>query len=129
MMNAERNENFDPRDPTTLFWRILQVAALMGVLAFAITHGSLMDRIGNAYPTLASLAVWVAGMLSYHQDAKRRDPWWAILSQTLAVVCVIAIMVFGFSRGLWVNFLIAPLLAGLQIQFTKRWWANPGAWW
>jgi hypothetical protein len=124
-----RNENFDHQAPMVLFWKVLEAVALIGFLAFAFTHGSLVERLGREYPTLGSLAVWIAGMLSYHQDAKHHDPWWAILSQTLAVVCVIAIVVFGFTRGLWLNFLIAPLLAWLHIQFTKRWWIRRGAWW
>jgi hypothetical protein len=121
--------NSDRQAPRILFWKILQIACLIGVLAFAFTHGPLIERLGHEYPTVSFLGVWVVGMLSYHQDAKHHDPWWALLSQILSVVCVIAIMVFGFTRGLWPNFLILPPLAWLHIQFTKRWWVRRGAWW
>ncbi len=123
------NENVNRQDPWILFWKILEIACLIGVLLFAFTDGPLIDRLEHDYPTLASVAMWVVGMLSYHQDAKRHDPWWAILSQTLAVVCLIAVVVFGFTNGSWLNFVIVPPLAWLHVQFTKRWWIRPGAWW
>jgi hypothetical protein len=123
------DEKSDGEGPRIFPWRIVELACLIGGLAFALTHGPLIVRFGHEYPTVASLALWVVGMLSYHQDAKRHDPWWAILSQILAVVSVIAIVVFGFTRGFWLNFLIAAPLTLLHLQFTKRWWVRPGGWW
>ena len=68
-------------------------------------------------------------MLSYHQDAKNRWTEWAILSQIFSVVCLIALVVFGFTQRQWLNFLLAPVLVWLHIRFSKQWWARPGEWW
>lgn len=123
------DENFEPQAQRALHWKILEAACLIGILGFAYTHGPLINRLGHLYPTAGFLVVWVVGILSYHQDAKSHDQWWAILSQSIAIICIIAIVVVGFTRGLWPNFLVAPPLAWLQIQFTKRWWVRPGQWW
>ena len=53
----------------------------------------------------------------------------AVLSQVFAVICLIALVVFGFTRGSWPNFVIAAPLIWLHVQFTRRWWTRPGAWW
>ncbi len=111
------------------FWKILEIAFVITLLGFAFTHGPLIDRFGHQHATVAFVTAWVVGMLSYHQDAKCHDLWWAVPSQTLAVACMVVIVVFGFAHGLWANFLIAPPLAWLHVQFTKRWWRRPGAWW
>jgi len=124
------DQDSKPRSPSwILFYKILGIVCLVSVLIFAFSHGSFVDRLEHEYPTMALLVVWLVGMLSYHQDAKGHDPWWAVLSQTLSIVCVIALVVFGFTHRLWLNFLIAPPLAWLHIQFTKRWWTRPGTWW
>jgi hypothetical protein len=112
-----------------LLRKIIGIVCLVSALVFAFSHRALVDRLAHEYPTTAILVGWSVGMLSYHQDAKRHDPWWAVLSQTLSIVCLIAIVVFGFTQRLWLNFLIAPPLAWLHIEFTKRWWARPGKWW
>lgn len=101
----------------------------MAILLLLLTKAPLVHRFEHEHPNLGCLALWVLGMLSYRQDARHRGPWWAILSQTLAVVSLIALVVFGFTANSWPNFLIAPPLLWLQIQFTKRWWSRPGAWW
>jgi len=90
---------------------------------------SWLDTLIDKYPTLFLLIAWGVAMLSYHQDARARDPSWAILSQIFAVVCLVALVVFGFTHRSWPNFVIAPVLIWLHVQFTKRWWARPGAWW
>jgi hypothetical protein len=126
------NYNQDSKQPDQswiFLSKIFGSISLVAILVFAFSHGALVDRLGHEYPTTFILAVWVVGMLSYHQDAKRHDPWWSILSQTLSIVCLIAIVVFGFTHRLWLNFLIAPSLAWLHFQFTKRWWTRPGTWW
>ena len=110
-------------------WKVLGVTCVIALLIFAFTHGSLVDRLGHEYPTVAFLAAWAIGLLSYHQDAKHQDPWWAILSQIPSVCCLMAILVFGFTHGSWRNFLIAPLLAFLHIELSRRWWIRPGSWW
>jgi hypothetical protein len=88
-----------------------------------------VDRFIVEYPTLALIIGWATGMLSYHQDAKRHYVTWAILSQTFAGICLIALVVFGLKRGSWPNLVVAPALIWLQIQFTRRWWVRRGAWW
>jgi hypothetical protein len=52
-----------------------------------------------------------------------------VLSQMFAVICLIALVIFGFTHNEWPNFVIATALIYLHIQFTKRWKARPGAWW
>jgi hypothetical protein len=117
--------------PWSFLWKILAGASLIGLLVFWFTHGPLIDHIGREYPIVACLALWTVGMLSYHQDASRHDPWWgwAFVSQSWAVTSLINIVVLGFTHRSWPNFLIAPPLIWLHIQFTKRWWARPGVWW
>ncbi|MGA2632018.1 MAG: hypothetical protein ABSG54_17630 [Terriglobia bacterium] len=90
---------------------------------------SWLDALMHQYPTLYTLTGWGIGMLSYHQDAKRHYVGWAILSQILAIVCLVGLVVLGFTHSSWPNFVIAPALIWLHVQFTKRWWARPGAWW
>jgi hypothetical protein len=128
MLTYHRDAKHD--DPRWVFWwKILEIASLIVLLVFAFTHGSLIDRMEREYPTMAVLTAWAAGMLSYHQDTKFQNGSWAFLSQILAVASLIALVVFGFTHRLWPNFLIAPPLLWLHIQFTKRWWVRPGAWW
>lgn len=124
-----QNENVNRREPRDALWRILEATCFAGLLLLLLTKGPLMERLADQYPILGCLAVWAAAMFSYHQDARRRDPWWAILSQTLAVVSLIALVVFGFTRRSWPNFLIALTLVWLHTQLSRRWWARPGAWW
>ena len=63
-------------------------------------------------------------MLSYYQDAKRHDLAWGILSQFVAVVSLLSIIVIGVMHRAWPNFLLAPVLVYVQIQLTRRWWAQ-----
>jgi hypothetical protein len=88
-----------------------------------------LDALMRQYATLSLVIMWGIGMLSYHQDAKSHDVGWAIHSQILAVVCLVALVVFGFTYKSWPNFVISPPLIWLHVQFTKRWWARPGKWW
>jgi hypothetical protein len=116
------------------WWRVIFLCIVgpafgVGLVVFAVRHGPLIDRLQRAYPTAAILVTWAIGMLSYHQDAKRHILPAAILSQILAVASLVALIVFGFTQQLWLNLLIAPVLIWLHIQFTRRWWAKPGAWW
>lgn len=110
-------------------WNALSIASLLALLVLMLTHGRLVESVLSEYPTLSALAAWAGGMLSYHQDAKRHGLGWAICSQILAIVGLVALLAFGFKYKTWPNFLIAPPLAWLQIQFTRRWWAKPGRWW
>jgi hypothetical protein len=98
-------------------------------LVGAVLIPPIIDAFFAQHPTVLSLVVWAVGMLSYHQDAKHHDPSWTIFSQTLAIVGLTALVVFGFTHKSWPNFVIAPPLIWLHFQFTKRWWAKPGAWW
>lgn len=123
-------ENDNRRDPRAALWRILEAACFGALLLLLLTKGTLIDRLGREYITLACLAGWAVGMLSYRQDVRYRDPLgFAIPSQILAVVSLIALVVFGFTRRSWPNFLIALPLVWLHIQLTRRWWARPSAWW
>jgi hypothetical protein len=63
-------------------------------------------------------------MLSYRQDVKHPDWGFGTLSQIIAVVSVIALLVFGFSHRSWPNFVIVPALVWLQIELPKRWRAT-----
>jgi len=90
---------------------------------------SWLDAVIDKYPTLFFLIAWGVAMLSYHQDAKLRLVVWAVVSQIFAFVCVVNVVVLGFTHKSWPNFVIAPALIWLHVQFTKRWWARPGKWW
>ena len=111
------------------FRKVPEIACLIGLLVFAHAHRPLVVHFGHEHPIVAALAFWVVGMLSYHQDARRQDRSWAILSQTLAVVCLIAMFVFAFAHKLWPNLLIALPFVWLHVEFTRRWWTRPGRWW
>jgi len=87
------------------------------------------DTVVRRYPTISLVCFWGLGMLSYHQDAKHRLNAWALLSQLFSVICLIALVVFGFTQHEWANFIVVPPLVWLHVQFTKRWWARPEAWW
>ncbi len=112
-----------------IFWNILSLAAMLAFGVFVFTSRPLVDRLMDVYPTASLVVVWGVGMLSYHQDAKLRLVGWAIFSQILAIACLVGLVVFGFKYRVWPNFFIAPPLAWLHVEFTKRWWAKPGAWW
>ena len=107
----------------------LQAAGLLALVVIIATHRSLLGNLMGLYPTASLIALWVAAMLSYHQDAKHHCLGWAIWSQIFATACLVAMVVFGFKYGRGFNFLIALPFVWLQFQFTKRWWARPGAWW
>src|SRR3970040_1864988 len=96
---------------------------------YCFVQSSWPESLFENYPTISLLAGWTLGMLSYHQDAKRHDAGWAVWSQIFAVVCLIAVVVFGFAHRSWLNLVIAVPLIWLHVQFTRRWWARPGAWW
>jgi uncharacterized protein (DUF486 family) len=100
---------------------------LVSIDAFVVC--TWFDALASQHPTLLVLIGWGIGMLSYHQDSKRHYVGWAVLSQAFALVCLIALVAFGFTHRFWPNFVIAPPLLWMHIQFTKRWWAKPGAWW
>ena len=97
--------------------------------ADALVVFSWLDYLINKHPTSSLLFGWAVGILSYHQDSKYHAIGLAILSQILAITCLIALIVFGFTHHSWPNFLIAPVLIWLHYQFSKRWWAKPGVWW
>jgi hypothetical protein len=88
-----------------------------------------LDELVDQYPTIARLVAWGVGMLSYHQDAKHRLVSWAILSQMFACACLFSLLTVWFTHRSWPTFVIAPPLIWVHVQFTKRWWARPGAWW
>ena len=90
---------------------------------------SSFDQVMSNHPTVALVWMWVIAMLSYHQDVKHPGYGFGILSQIIAVACLVTILVFGFTRGEWWNFLIVSVLTWLHMQFTRRWSARPGAWW
>lgn len=124
--NKSSNSN---RPARVSFYSALQAAALLALVVIIATNRALMGSLMVRYPTTSLIVLWAAAMLSYRQDARRRSLGWAIWSQTFATVCLIAMVVFGFKYGRWLNFLIAPPLGWLQFQFTKHWWGSPGAWW
>ena len=93
-----------------------------------LLDNSWLDAIMHTYPSVFAIFGWVLEMLSYQQNIKHKTGF-GILSQVLAVICMVALVVFGFTRGSWVNFLIVPALAWLQIQFIRRLRARPGTWW
>jgi hypothetical protein len=117
--------------PKVYQWKLIAIVVLVasGVFVFANTHRSLVDRLGHEYPNTFYLAIWVVGMLGYRLDAERHDPWWACLTQVFPIYADIHIAALGFTHKSWPTFLIAASLIWLQIQFTKRWWARPAAWW
>ncbi len=88
-----------------------------------------LDRLARAHATTVLIVVWGIAMLSYHQDARSRLASWARVSQFLAIVCLIGLVVFGFTHRAWLNFAIAIPLTWLHIELSKRWRARPGAWW
>jgi hypothetical protein len=88
-----------------------------------------VDDLMRSHPTTSLVVLWTIGMLSYHQDVNNKLAGFAMLSQVFAIICLVALISFGFTQREWLNFLIAPPLAWLHIQFTMRWRARPGAWW
>lgn len=112
-----------------LLQRILGIAPLIVLTIFLFAQNSFIYRVDREYPTVFFLFGWAVGMLSYHQDVRLDFKQWAFLSQLFSVICLIEIVVFGFTRGVWINFLIAPPMIWVHIQLSRRWWARPGAWW
>jgi hypothetical protein len=86
------------------------------------------DEVTRRHETVSLLCLWGIAMLSYHQDVKLKTGF-GVLSQILAIVSLIAFVVFGFTHGEWWNFVIALILTWFHIQLTRRWSARPGAWW
>jgi hypothetical protein len=123
-----RGERKSPRRHASL-WDLISGIAWISLAVLLFTHGSAYNSLWSHHQTVVLLGMWGVGMMSFRQDAERHGLGWAVLSQFLAGVAVIALIVFGFKSRFWPNFLAAALLAWLQMQFTKRWWARPGAWW
>ena len=94
----------------------------------AMLGGFDLGRLIDRYPSASVAFVWMLAMVSYQQDVKHRTGF-GILSQILATVCMIAIGVFGFTHRVWLNYILAPILLGVQIELTRRWKARPGGWW
>jgi len=123
-------QNADRQRPRRAqFSSALQAAGLLALVVIIATHRSLMGNLMDRYPTASLIALWAVAMLSYHQDAKHHCLGWGIWSQIFATACLAAMVVFGFKYGRWLGLLIAPPFLWLQFQFTRRWWARPGAWW
>ena len=87
-----------------------------------------IDAVVRRHETVSLVCVWGIAMLSYHQDIKLKTGF-GVLSQILAVVSLIAFVVFGVMQREWWNFLIAAVLLWLHIQLTRRWRARPTTWW
>ena len=87
------------------------------------------DAYMTAHPSVMALVGWAVGMLSYHQDVRHNLREWGHISQLFAIICLIALFVYGFTRGEWWNFLLAPGLGWFQFRLTKRWLRSPGSWW
>lgn len=115
-----------PHDPDHLVILDISAIRLTGdtVVLLLDSPGALMRR----HDTVSVLCIWGIAMLSYHQDVTLKTGF-GVLSQILAVISLIALVVFGVTHGEWWNFLIAVALAWLHIQLTRRWMARPGAWW
>lgn len=79
------------------------------------------------YPSIAMVWMWAIAMLSYHQDVKHPRYGLGLLSQTVAVTSLAAIMFFGLTQREWWDFLIVAVLVWFHVQFTRRWIARPGA--
>jgi hypothetical protein len=89
---------------------------------------SFNEVMGN-HPSVVLALMWAIAMLSYHQDVKHPRYRFGLLSQMVAVTCLVAIVFFSFTHGEWWNFLIVAALLWLHVQFTRRWRARPSAWW
>jgi hypothetical protein len=58
-----------------------------------------LDAALRAHPGVIAVVGWIAGMLSYHQDVRYDLKSWGIVSQVFAIICLIALLVFGLTRG------------------------------
>lgn len=87
------------------------------------------ERILSGHATIPAVLLWAVWMLSYHQDATSRSMGWLIVSQMAAIMGLIGLAIFGVTDREWWNFILLPILAWLHVEFTRRWWARPGAWW
>jgi hypothetical protein len=85
---------------------------------------SSIDHAAHMHPSAVAVIGWCVAMLSFHQDARLRLSSWAGLSQMFEVICLVALVVFGFTHRSWMNFLIVPLLLYAQVRLTTRWWAR-----
>jgi len=110
-------------------WKVLEGVFLITAVVLVFTQGRMIDLLETQYPTAASLAGWRIGMLSYHQDSRHHIVGSAILSQIFAFVCLTGLVVLGFTHRSWANFVVALPVIWMHVEFTKRWWKRPGAWW
>ena len=110
-------------------WKVLEGVFLITAVVLVFTQGRMIHLLETQYPTAASLAGWGIGMLSYHQDSRYHIVGSAILSQIFAFVCLTALVVLGFTHRSWANFVVALPVIWMHVEFTKRWWKRPGAWW
>jgi hypothetical protein len=106
----------------------LGTTAVMLTADIFVLLPALLDEVIRRHETVPLVCLWGIAMFSYHQDVKLKTGF-GMLSQILAVVSLIAFVVFGVTHGEWWNFLIVSALAWLHVQFTRRWLARPGAWW
>src|SRR5271170_4252362 len=103
--------------------------AMFLLLSEMFAQAASIDDVMHRHPSAVALAGWVIGILSYHQDVKHPNWRFGALSQLFAAICLIALIVFGFTHREWTDFVLATVLVYLHIRFTKRWKAHPGAWW
>jgi hypothetical protein len=87
------------------------------------------ERLLSKHEPIPAISLWALWMFSYRQDAGCRSMGWLILSQMVAITALIGLAVFGFTDREWWNFILLPVLVWLHVEFTRRWWARPDAWW
>jgi len=110
-------------------YRIAETLGGLALLIFLWTRGEHATELMREHRTASCLIGWAVGMLSYRQEASGQPRSFAYLSQFFACIMVIALVVFLFKYRDWANLFILPPVIWLHIEFTKRWWARPGAWW
>ena len=110
--------------------KILAGACLIVLAAAFFYYRPLLDRpLSPRSKSVGALVLWAVWMLSFRQDVEIKSWFGAVFSQCIAIMALGGLALFGFTHGVWVNFLILPLLVWLHVQLTKRWSARPNDWW
>lgn len=83
-----------------------------------------INRFVRLHPSPIVLACYVIFMLSAYDDVKQRDKRGAIFSGIVALISMIALMVYAISSSWWLGVAIGAAGIVLEWWFLNRWYSQ-----
>ncbi|HVB85111.1 MAG TPA: hypothetical protein VNK23_00395 [Candidatus Dormibacteraeota bacterium] len=93
------------------------MAANFTLSPLSVADGFLARHLG-----IGLLLVWAVWTLSTQQDIRRRDSAGVVLSQFIALVALVALLITGITSRSWLNVALATGAVCVQFWLMARWW-------